>query len=185
ALGLRRLRRSLRAAADAAGEPPGEAPLAAALRDPARLALAGWPAAQLAGRPSRLATGPAPGSPLAAARRAAGLIAGARQAAADGGSAHDVLWAVWEASGLAGVWQAASVAGGSRGATADADLDAVAALFDAAARFTERLPPGSPRLFLESLTGQEIAGDTLAERAQPGEAVAVLTAHRSKGLEWD
>ena len=197
ALGLRRLRRSLRAAADAAGEPPGEAPLAAALRDPARLALAGWPAAQLAGPPggppggaaagraSRLATGPAPGSPLAAARRTAGLIAGARQAAADGGSAHDVLWAVWEASGLAGVWQAASVAGGSRGATADADLDAVAALFDAAARFTERLPPGSPRLFLDSLTGQEIAGDTLAERAQPGEAVAVLTAHRSKGLEWD
>ena len=61
----------------------------------------------------------------------------------------------------------------------------MAALFDAAARFTERLPPGSPRLFLDSLTGQEIAGDTLAERAQPGEAVAVLTAHRSKGLEWD
>src|SRR5689334_3724318 len=77
------------------------------------------------------------------------------------------------------------MAGGSRGATADADLDAVAALFDAAARFTERLPPGSPRLFLDSLTGQEIAGDTLAERAQPGEAVTVLTAHRSKGLEWD
>ncbi|HEY2288587.1 MAG TPA: PD-(D/E)XK nuclease family protein, partial [Streptosporangiaceae bacterium] len=31
----------------------------------------------------------------------------------------------------------------------------------------------------------EIAGDTLAEHAPRGDAVAVLTAHRSKGLEWD
>src|ERR1019366_476157 len=58
-------------------------------------------------------------------------------------------------------------------------------LFDAAARFTARLPHGSPRLFLDSLSGQEIAGDTLAARAPQGDAVAVLTAHRAKGLEWD
>ena len=58
-------------------------------------------------------------------------------------------------------------------------------LFDAAARFSARLPHGSARLFLDSLAGQEIAGDTLAERAPRGDAVAVLTAHRSKGLEWD
>ena len=96
-----------------------------------------------------------------------------------------MLWAVWSASGLAGAWQAASAAGGSRGAAADADLDATAALFDAASRFGARLPPGSPRLFLDSLAGQEIAGDTLAERSPQGDAVAVLTAHRSKGLEWD
>ena len=80
-----------------------------------------------------------------------------------GGTPHEVLWAVWDASGLAGQWQAASAAGGSRGAVADADLDAVVALFDAAARFTARLPHGSTRLFLDSLAGQEIAGDTLAE----------------------
>ena len=59
------------------------------------------------------------------------------------------------------------------------------ALFDAAARFSARLPHGSARLFLDSLAGQEIAGDTLAEHAPRGDAVAVLTAHRSKGLEWD
>ena len=33
--------------------------------------------------------------------------------------------------------------------------------------------------------GQEIPGDTLADRAPEGEAVRILTAHRSKGLEWD
>src|SRR5581483_9264957 len=32
---------------------------------------------------------------------------------------------------------------------------------------------------------QEIAGDTLAEHAVREDCVRVLTAHRSKGLEWD
>ena len=68
---------------------------------------------------------------------------------------------------------------------ADRDLDAVLALFEAAARFADDLPPGSPQLFLDSLTGQEIAGDTLAEQAVREDCVRVLTAHRSKGLEWD
>ncbi len=119
------------------------------------------------------------------AQRIAGLLAAARHATEAGGSAEDVLWSVWEKSGLAARWQAASAEGGARGAAADRDLDAVLALFDAAGRHTERLPPGAPGLFLESLTGQEIPGDTLAERAATGDAVRVLTAHRSKGLEWD
>ena len=196
ALGLRRLRRWLRAAAQAAGELPGQEPLAAALRDPRELALlgpargtprggatrpagGGW-----AGAAGGAAAGVVGGSAAAAAQRVAGLLALAAQTAQNG-TAHDVLWAVWNASGLAAAWQQASSAGGSRGAAADADLDAVVALFDAAARFTARLPQGSPRLFLDSMAGQEIAGDTLAERASRGEGVAVLTAHRAKGLEWD
>jgi superfamily I DNA/RNA helicase/RecB family exonuclease len=165
ALGLRRLRRALRAAAQSAGEEMTEEPLAAALRDPRDLTLIDGPAAD-------------------AARRVAGLLALARDTARDG-NAQDTLWAVWHASGLAREWQAVSAAGGTRGAAADRDLDAVVALFEAAARFTERLPPGSASLFLDSLTGQEIPGDTLAGRAPAGDAVRILTAHRSKGLEWD
>jgi superfamily I DNA/RNA helicase/RecB family exonuclease len=196
ALGLRRLRRALRGAAQAAGELPAPEPLARALRDPRELALAGWPAERAGGsagsagggrtgrRGGGLGGGSALGAGVRAARRVAELLALARQVAA-GGSAHDVLWAVWDASGLAAQWQQASAAGGSRGAAADADLDAMVALFDAAARFTARLPQGSPRLFLDSLAGQEIAGDTLAQRAPQGDAVAILTAHRAKGLEWD
>jgi superfamily I DNA/RNA helicase/RecB family exonuclease len=179
ALGLRRLRRWLRAAAQAAGEPPAEEPLAAALQDPRELAALG------PGHGSLSASGAGVSSAVTAARRVAGLLALAAKTAGGGGTAHDVLWAVWNASGLAAAWQQASAAGGPRGAAADADLDAVVALFDAAARFTARLPQGSPRLFLDRMAGQEIVGDTLAERAARGEGVAVLTAHRAKGLEWD
>jgi len=170
ALGLRRLRRELHAADAAAGLPPGDRPLASALRDPRELALLAGPAAD-------------------AARRVAGLLDLAQRTAqgttGDPGTAYDVLWAVWNASGLGPAWQAASAAGGARGEAADRDLDAVVALFDAAARFAVRLPPGSPWLFLDSLGGQEIPGDTLADRAPDGEAVRILTAHRAKGLEWD
>jgi len=117
----------------------------------------------------------------APARRVAGLLAAAHAAVEDGGSAEDVLWAIWDASGLAARWERQSW----HDPAADRDLDAALALFDAAARFTDDLPPGSPLLFLDSLTGQEIAGDTIAEQAVREECVRVLTAHRSKGLEWD
>jgi superfamily I DNA/RNA helicase/RecB family exonuclease len=188
ALGLRRLRRALQADARAVGDPLPTEPLADALRDPRELAalpggaLAGSSSGGHAGLRGDTLAGLA--GALAAARRVALLLATAREAERDG-SPHDVLWAVWQASGVAAQWQAASAAGGPRGAVADADLDAAVELFDAAAKFTARMPHGSVRLFLDSLSGQEIVGDTLAERAPRGEAVSVLTAHRAKGLEWD
>ncbi|MEV5568670.1 ATP-dependent DNA helicase [Spirillospora sp. NPDC052269] len=121
----------------------------------------------------------------APAERIASLIEVARRSAAEGGSAEDVLWEVWRESGRADVLLEQSVRGGMRGASADRDLDAVVALFDAAARFVDRLPQAGPELFVDTISAQEIAGDTLAERAPDGEAVRILTAHRAKGLEWD
>ena len=172
ALGLRRLRRSLQLLADADPDQDGRTGLAnadmltAALLDPRDLAMV----------PDRVA---------APAKRVASLLAVARSAIKTGGSAEDVLWAIWDASGLAGQWQRISAAGGPAGSAADRDLDAVLALFDQAAHFADTMPPGAPGLFAESLTGQEIAGDTLAERAVREDCVRILTAHRSKGLEWD
>jgi len=119
------------------------------------------------------------------AKRVAALLATARDAIRKGGSAEDVLWAIWDASGLAGQWQQVSAAGGPAGAAADRDLDAVLALFDKAAHFADTMPPGAPALFADSLSAQEIAGDTLAERAVREDCVRILTAHRAKGLEWD
>ncbi|MFI9594049.1 ATP-dependent helicase [Nonomuraea sp. NPDC052265] len=119
------------------------------------------------------------------AERVAKLLAAAREAAAQEGTAEDLLWAVWHASGLGARWTDQSLSGGSRGAQADRDLDAVVALFDHAAKFVDRMPKAGPEVFLDNLAAQEIPGDTLADRAPDGDAVRVLTAHRSKGLEWD
>jgi hypothetical protein len=73
------------------------------------------------------------------ARSVAALLNVARtEAARPESTVEDVLWAVWSASGLGGRWAAQSARGGPRGETADRDLDAVVALFDAAARFVDR-----------------------------------------------
>ena len=167
ALGLRRLRRSLQLLADA--DPEGQHTtdmLAHALLDPRDLTVV----------PDRVAE---------SAKRVARLLAAARDAIKKGGSAEDVLWAIWDASGLAAQWQRVSAAGGPAGAAADRDLDAVLALFDKAGHFADSMPPGAPALFADSLSAQEIVGDTLAERAAREDCVRILTAHRSKGLEWD
>ena len=117
--------------------------------------------------------------------RVAGPLAAGRAAVKAKRSPEDVLWAIWEASGLARRWSAASAAGGTSGAAADRDLDAVVALFDAAARFTDRLPKASAREFAEHLAAQQIPGDTLTAAGREPEGVAIVTAHASKGLEWD
>jgi superfamily I DNA/RNA helicase/RecB family exonuclease len=120
------------------------------------------------------------------ARAIAALLATARDAAArTTATAEDVLWQVWRASGLADRWAAASARGGRRGATADRDLDAVLALFDTAARFTDRLPGARIEVFLDHLLDQQLPTDTLAPSGDRGEAVRMLTAHAAKGLEWD
>ncbi len=117
----------------------------------------------------------------APARRIAALLEVAAERLAAGDGAEGVLWAIWDASGLAAEWERQA----EHDQAADRDLDAVLALFEAAARFGDDLPPGTPQLFLDGLIGQEIAGDTIAEQAVRDDSVRVLTAHRSKGLEWD
>jgi superfamily I DNA/RNA helicase/RecB family exonuclease len=118
-------------------------------------------------------------------QRVAAVLDAGRRALLAKGSPEDVLWAVWDASGLAGRWAQASRAGGSSGATADRDLDAVVELFETAARFTDRLPYESVAGFAAHLAAQQIPGDSLVTGAAETETVAVLTAHASKGLEWD
>lgn len=117
--------------------------------------------------------------------RVARVLAAGATAVRDGASTEAVLWAIWDSSRLARRWEAASFAGGVPGAAADRDLDAVVQLFDAAARFTDRLPSAGPDQFSEHLNAQQIPGDTFGARSPQPDAVAILTAHASKGLEWD
>ncbi|MCO1598438.1 ATP-dependent helicase [Micromonospora sp. RHAY321] len=178
-LAERRLRQGLRALALAGGDrrPSGEL-IVEALRDPA----------ELADIDRRWAE---------PAQAVAGLLATARDTAArPGATAEDVLWAVWQASGLAERWagaigQAPPAAGEGdlarrrRAEAADRDLDAVLVLFDAAARFTDRLPGARTEVFLDHVLGQDLPADTIAPTADRGAAVRLLTAHAAKGLEWD
>ncbi|WP_219412943.1 ATP-dependent helicase [Pseudonocardia nigra] len=135
------------------------------------------------GRPDPLAALP-PGD-TAPLRRVGTLLAVAGHAARDGESAEEVLWRVWEACGLGPRLRDASARGGPVGAAADRDLDAVLALFDAAARYADRLPGASVASFTEYLADQQLPGDSLAPRAPQGEAVTLLTAHAARGREWD
>jgi superfamily I DNA/RNA helicase len=166
ALGLRRLRRALRDLNSLREGEPADRLLVRALNDPRELVLI-HPKVR------------------APAERVARLIGLARAVTERGGDAEAVLWTVWQESGLADRLLEQSIRGGARGAAADRDLDAVVAMFDMAARFTDRLPQAGARLFLDDLASQEIPGDSLAEQSPDGAAVRILTAHRSKGLEWD
>jgi superfamily I DNA/RNA helicase/RecB family exonuclease len=125
----------------------------------------------------------------APAARLASLLTAAARAARRGDSAEEVLWQLWQASGLAQRWAAIAARGGTAGAQADRDLDAVVALFDAAARYADRLPgadggPAGVLGFCDYLTDQQIPGDSLAARSPEGESVTVATVHAVAGREW-
>ncbi|MCL2540953.1 MAG: ATP-dependent helicase [Nocardioidaceae bacterium] len=109
------------------------------------------------------------------------LLARARAVIDGGGTVEEVLWELWDGT----PWPRrlrASAESGSR--LAHRDLDAVCALFDYAARVEERVGRTGIATFLESLRAQEIPADTLAQRGTHADAVRLMTAHRSKGLEW-
>jgi len=197
-LTLRRLRRALRLDAS---RPAGERPADGGSVDGGRSAGVGPPGAASDAAPDEL---PASGQLLAGAlvdpeplrrlppviagpagRVAAVLAAGREAFTGPGATAETVLWAMWQASGLSPRWAAEAVSGGPRAAAADRNLDAVLALFDAAARFVDRLPAAGPDVFLDHVLDQQFPTESLAPAAPAGETVSLLTAHAAKGLEWD
>ncbi|MEK9519260.1 UvrD-helicase domain-containing protein [Streptomyces venezuelae] len=165
---LRRLGRALRDEARAAGDkvpPPSDVLLALALAEPERLA-AHDPA---------YARG---------AKRLGDLLRDTRALLAGGGTAEEALWVLWNGTPWPGRLERAALRGGPAGRNADRDLDAVCALFETAARAEERVGGRGVRNFLEELDAQDIAADTLTRRHTRPDAVRLMTAHRSKGLEW-
>jgi RecB family exonuclease len=173
-LAERRLRQGLRALALAAGDARDSGDLLVeALNDPAELVALERRWAQPAIRIAQL------------------LVTTRTAAAKPGASAEEVLWALWRATGLADRWAALATQPAAgldqqrRAEVADRDLDAIMVLFDAAARFTDRLPGAKIDTFLEHVADQQLPADSLAASGDRGEAVRLLTAHGAKGLEWD
>ena len=118
-------------------------------------------------------------------KRLSELLERARAIAAEGGSAHDVLWCLWQGTSWPKRLERAWLAGGSASRAADRELDAVVALFEVAARADERLVAQGVAAFLAEVRAQQIPGDTWGESDSRPTGVRLLTAHRSKGLEWE
>jgi len=123
------------------------------------------------------------GAEAAAAGRACAAVAAASAKVASGNAtAGEVVWAAWEALGVADAWRESALAGSARD---DADLDAIIALLRAAQTFTERLPEARAEAFLDYLEGQDFAADSLGARAATANAVSFATAASAQGREWD
>ena len=118
------------------------------------------------------------------AQRLSALLRKARELLEGGGTAEEALWELWSGTTWPGRLERSALRGGAAGRNADRDLDAVCALFDAAARAEARTGGRGALNFLEELDAQDIAADTLSRRAVRPDAVRLMTAHRSKGLEW-
>lgn len=116
--------------------------------------------------------------PLARLRN---LIALATEGRGEPG-AESVLWQIWQATGVQERLLEQSARGGYGGARADADLDSVIELFQRASELAKELPfPGIGGL-LGLLADEQVTG---ARRTTPENAVTIVSAHGSKGLEWD
>ena len=160
---LRQLRRALRRADG--GQPPrelGDLLIDALRREPRGLA-------------------PEQARPL---KRVRAVLAAAQRTAADGGDPRYTLWQAWHRSGLQRRWLAASERGGTAGAQADRDLDAVTALFDVAEQYVSRTPAASLRGLLDHVTALGLPSASRDDRPS-SEAVRVLSAHAALGGEWE
>jgi superfamily I DNA/RNA helicase/RecB family exonuclease len=124
------------------------------------------------------------GDAVARASALGALLAAGRAGLAEGRSVEEVLWDLWAGTGWGQQLRSAVLRGGAAARRAHRDLDAVVALFDQAARAEEQRGHTSAQNFLAELEAQQIPGDTLADKGIRGDAVRLLTAHRSKGLEW-
>ncbi|MGW3401426.1 UvrD-helicase domain-containing protein [Streptomyces zhihengii] len=165
---LRRLGRALRDEERAGGNrvpPPSDVLVARALAEPERLVA----------HEAAYARG---------AQRLGALLRRTRELLAGGGTAEEALWLLWDGTSWPQRLERAAFRGGPGGRNADRDLDAVCALFETAARAEERTGGRGALNFIEELDAQDIAADTLSRREARGDAVRLMTAHRSKGLEW-
>ncbi|MGB3686809.1 MAG: PD-(D/E)XK nuclease family protein [Ornithinimicrobium sp.] len=182
---LRRLRRAVRRHVGTPAErPPASARAVGEQEGPPSIdeVIARWvldPTWTLAGYGSELDLAPM-------ARLGTVLWAGRRVVQASGPtvSAHELLWALWDATGLAAEWARASLSGGAAGARADRHLDAVMLLFGQAHDHSCGASAADVRGFVEHIMTQKVLPDSLVARAPSGEGVSVLTPAAAAGRQW-
>ncbi|GAB3602257.1 PD-(D/E)XK nuclease family protein [Microbacterium aureliae] len=166
AVGLRRLRARLRIEELAAGgSRPARELLAEALSAPATLALVDSAEARRA-------------------ERLAGTLASLHADGRRGATIHELLWRVWERSGLEQAWSRRAADGGAGAEDATRALDALVALFGAAKRSVERAPDEGPLPFIREILDSEVPEDMLTAPERAG-AVTLLTPAAALGTQFE
>ena len=127
---------------------------------------------------------PAEGVGRAVHRIAAVLSAGRKALARPDSTSTEVLWALWEASGLEKTWVAQSRGAGPEADAAHRNLDAMIGLFEAASRFDEQMRGAGAEQFLDFIDAQDLPMDTLAARGVRQDAVEILTPALAAGQSW-
>ena len=117
-------------------------------------------------------------------RIAAVLSAGRKALARPDSTSTEVLWALWEASGLEKTWVAQSRGAGPEADAAHRNLDAMIGLFEAASRFDEQMRGAGAEQFLDFIDAQDLPMDTLAARGVRQDAVEILTPALAAGQSW-
>ena len=117
-------------------------------------------------------------------RIAAVLSAGRKALARPESTSTEVLWALWEASGLEKVWVAQTRGAGPDADAAHRNLDAMIGLFEAADRFDEQMRGAGAEQFLDFIDAQDLPMDTLAARGVRQDAVEILTPALAAGQSW-
>ena len=117
-------------------------------------------------------------------RIAAVLSAGRKALARPDSTSTEVLWALWEASGLEKTWVAQTRGAGPEADAAHRNLDAMIGLFEAASRFDEQMRGASAEQFLDFIDAQDLPMDTLAARGVRQDAVEILTPALAAGQSW-
>ncbi|MDU6366974.1 MAG: PD-(D/E)XK nuclease family protein [Rothia mucilaginosa] len=127
---------------------------------------------------------PAEGVGRAVHRIAAVLSAGRKALARSESTSTEVLWALWEASGLEKTWVAQTRGAGPEADAAHRNLDAMIGLFEAASRFDEQMRGAGAEQFLDFIDAQDLPMDTLASRGVRQDAVEILTPALAAGQSW-
>ncbi|MEZ7677638.1 PD-(D/E)XK nuclease family protein [Rothia mucilaginosa] len=127
---------------------------------------------------------PAEGVGRAVHRIAAVLSAGRKALARPDSTSTEVLWALWEASGLEKTWVAQTRGAGPEADAAHRTLDAMIGLFEAASRFDEQMRGAGAEQFLDFIDAQDLPMDTLAARGVRQDAVEILTPALAAGQSW-
>lgn len=117
--------------------------------------------------------------PLAAALQAA------RLAHTRGKTAAQVLWGIWQAFDVAEEWREVALSSGVLAEQANADLDAVIALFRVAQRLEERdIRTASIETLLSHLAVQDLPEDSVARSGSIPDAITLATPAAAVGRTW-